>query len=956
MTIDNTELVRSALTFIPANDRELWLKIGNALKTELGDTGFSVWTDWSETADTYQMSDAKAVWQSLQIGKNKLGSVFYYAKKHGFTYDKNHKPQLISPQQRAEREQQQQADISQAEQEKALRYERTAFTAQGLWQGCHYINDSHPYLQNKGVKAFNLRCYSGDLVISGMACQDCLVIPVTDNTGKIYTLQFIRPTGEKRFLPNGNKQGHYYLIAGNSECILVCEGYATGASLHQATGYSVAVAFDASNLLAVSLALRTAYPTTPLIICADNDHEKPKNTGLEAAHKAALAVNGVVSYPIFTGTGEGLKDFNDLARTEGLTTVNTTIEQARPPEKEKTVLPTTESTALRIDAPSIAEPATSESVSQTAIDTVNAALEKAATTEATETKGTYFYLDDANTVTTRRGVYYVGLDKEGNQRNPQHICGVLKILALTRNADHRGHGYLLEWLDRDNHKHRWAMPAEMFKGDGSEVRGYLMSGGLFISPNQSARTLLAQYIQTQHTNDRVLCVEKTGWQEHEKDLVYVTPDQTYGKHANTVVYQSESHTPHGYKQKGTLEAWRKHIAALCVGNSRLVFSVCTAFAGTLLKLIGDESGGFHLRGDSSLGKSTAQHAACSVWGNRDYKQSWRATINGLEATAAMYNDGLLVLDEIGQAEAKDIGETVYMLANGQGKSRASKSVMPRKILTWGLLFLSSGEMSLSQHMLSGGRKIRAGQELRLVDIPADTESGNGLLEHLHQFTTGKDLVEHLNQHTLDQYGTAGHAFLMAITPQAHQLGEQLKTLRQAFMAEIVPDGAGSQVLRVASRFALVAIAGELASQYSITGWSQGEAKQAVKICFEAWLKARGSVANMEKEYLLRQVKAFLEQFGESRFSDLCLKADTTVRTTNRVGYREPDSDGILFYCLPEAFKEIITGYDTEFAIKVLREAGWLKTGEGKHAQMRKRLPEGNIRIYALLGSRIFDGD
>ena len=84
---------------------------------------------------------------------------------------------------------------------------------------------------------------------------------------------------------------------------------------------------------------------------------------------------------------------------------------------------------------------------------------------------------------------------------------------------------------------------------------------------------------------------------------------------------------------------------LCVGNARLVFSICVAFAGSLLRLGHEESGGFHLRGNSSVGKSTGQHLACSVWGSRDYKQTWRATINGLEGIAALYNDGLLVLDE-----------------------------------------------------------------------------------------------------------------------------------------------------------------------------------------------------------------------------------------------------------------------------------------------------------------------
>lgn len=943
MTSTNTALIEAALKHIPANDRELWLKVGNALKTELGDSGFSLFDSWSATAENYKSRDTQAVWQSLQLGKNKISTLFHYAKQHGFTYDNSPKMPTLSPQQQAERQQQQQLAKEKAAQEKALHYAQAAQKALALWQDCAYIDNHHPYLVAKGISNYGLRVYHGNLAIGGMACQDSLVIPLMDNQNKIHSLQFISPTGDKRFLAQGNKQGHYHVIKGDTAKILICEGYATGASLHQATGFMVIVAFDASNLLAVSQTIRQAFTDNVLIICADNDHTKPKNTGLEAATKAALAVNGLLAYPLFSQAQSELKDFNDLAQTQGLDAVKTALDAAQTPQNKKAVPPTTDSTA-----PTENDLATVE----TSINNGQAVAKDA---DNHFRHGTHFYIDEKHQDPTKRGVYYVGLDKDGNEKRPIQICGVLRVLARTRNSDHRGHGYLLEWLDCDNHKHTWAMPAELFKGDCSEVRGFLMACGLSISP-MAYKSLLPQYIQTTHTYNRVLCVNKTGWHEYKGHLMYVTPQQSYGQYGHEIVFQSESHTSNSYLQKSTLATWQQQLSRYCVGNSRLAFSVSAAFAGVLLQILGDESGGFHLRGDSSLGKSTAQHMACSVWGNRNFKKTWRATITGLEVTAAMYNDGLLVLDEIGQADPKDIGETVYMLANGQGKNRGAKTLIPRSLLEWRLLFLSSGEISLSQHMLSGGKTIKAGQELRLVDIPGDTESGHGLLETLHQFSHAKDLVEHINQQSLNHFGTAGEAFLNKLTPTAHQLSETLQQQRQQLVNELVPQGSGSQVLRVASRFALVAIAGELATTYGVTAWPQGEAKKAVKACFDAWLKARGSVDNLEKEYLLNQVKAFLEQYGESRFSDLCLKADTTVRTVNRVGYREPDGqgEGILFYCLPEAFKELIKGFDKEFAIKTLREKGWLKTIDSKHAQVQKRLPEGRIRVYTLLGQRIFD--
>lgn len=102
-----------------------------------------------------------------------------------------------------------------------------------------------------------------------------------------------------------------------------------------------------------------------------------------------------------------------------------------------------------------------------------------------------------------------------------------------------------------------------------------------------------------------------------------------------------------------------------------------AFAGALAEIAGEDSGGFHLRGASSSGKSTVLRLAASVWGNPStYVRLWRGTVNGLEGLATLHNDGLLILDAIGQVDPDDAGEAAYLLANGQGKVRASGMGLP----------------------------------------------------------------------------------------------------------------------------------------------------------------------------------------------------------------------------------------------------------------------------------------
>jgi putative DNA primase/helicase len=125
---------------------------------------------------------------------------------------------------------------------------------------------------------------------------------------------------------------------------------------------------------------------------------------------------------------------------------------------------------------------------------------------------------------------------------------------------------------------------------------------------------------------------------------------------------------------GTLDGWRTEIAARAVGNPLFALGLSAAFAGPMLARCNAEGGGLHFVGDSSTGKTTILEAACSVWGGRGYRRSWRATANGMEGAAALFNDCLLALDEISECDPREVGNIVYSLGNGRGKQRAGEPV------------------------------------------------------------------------------------------------------------------------------------------------------------------------------------------------------------------------------------------------------------------------------------------
>ncbi len=165
--------------------------------------------------------------------------------------------------------------------------------AAALWGMARPATNDHPYLVRKRVPAIGIRCL-----------RDKLVIPLRDTEGLLHSLQFIPPNGkDKRFLSGGRISGCYYAMGRPQGSLLLCEGYATGATLWLATGQAVAVAFNAGNLPTVARALREKFPQLRIVVCADNDAQTPGNPGLAKAQEAARAVRGFLAVPRFGGTG-----------------------------------------------------------------------------------------------------------------------------------------------------------------------------------------------------------------------------------------------------------------------------------------------------------------------------------------------------------------------------------------------------------------------------------------------------------------------------------------------------------------------------------------------------------------------------------------------------------------------------------------------------------------------------
>jgi uncharacterized protein (DUF927 family) len=544
-----------------------------------------------------------------------------------------------------------------------------------------------------------------------------------------------------------------------------------------------------------------------------------------------------------------------------------------------------------------------------------------------------------------KGVYFHGKDKEGNEQPPKWICAPLHITAKTRDGKSVEWGRMLEWHDDDHKAHQWAMPLELLESEGTEVRKELARQGLHIASTLDARNMLPAYIKAWPVEARACCVDRLGWHGD----VFVTPTGSIGHSSELIVFQNSHAIEPAFSTSGNEHEWRDSVAALAQGNTRLVFAISVAFAGALAEIAGEDSGGFHFRGASSSGKSTTLKLAASVWGKpSSYVRLWRGTTNGLEGLATLHNDGLLILDEISQIDPVAAGDAAYLLANGQGKARANRNGQARAPQRWRLLFLSAGEESLLAVMNRAGKKPSAGQEIRLADIEADAGAGMGIFETLHNHPSGAALSTSIKDAATKYHGAIGQKWLAYLVVNRKELANLIANGIKAFVAEVVPKGSGGQIVRVARRFAVAAVAGEIATQYRLTGWQKGEATQAARACFASWLENFGSVGNHEERVILAQVRAFIEAHGASRFEYFF--ATSEQRIPSRAGFYRDGEDGEReFLVLSESFRrEVCQGFDEKTVKRVLIGAGLLlPSKDGKPTQVVRLTGLGPSRVYVL---------
>jgi uncharacterized protein (DUF927 family) len=558
-----------------------------------------------------------------------------------------------------------------------------------------------------------------------------------------------------------------------------------------------------------------------------------------------------------------------------------------------------------------------------------------------------------------KGVFRVEPDKGDDSKTVwKPVCSPMRVIGLGRDSDQTGWQIAVEFEDPDNYVHRELIPAELLGGDGSELCRLLCSWGVRID----SKALICEYLRQARPPLRVRTVKKIGW---HGEGVFVLPGKNFGETEEGYFYLGAGRHLNSFLEKGSVEEWREKIGKYCMGNSRLLFAASLGFTGPLLPMAPTASPGFHLVGVSSIGKSTALLLSGSVCGGEHVK-TWRATTNGVEIMAEMHNHNLLCLDEMAQVDPRVVGEMAYMLCNGQGKSRMQRNTSAARVLTWQLAISSTGEVSLEEHANEVGKKIKAGQRVRIVDVPADAGKGHGLFENLHEFPDGRAFADYLKDACKSYHGSPLHSFMELVVSKRGEIERNYRAKVKRLESMFAKLGTSGEVSRVATHFALVGAAGEIATELGVTGFTPGACEAAAAECFKGWLTRRGTTGSSDEDAMVRQVRRFIEQHGDSRFVNLGVVYEDESRRPrvfNRVGFLTPDGEYLF---MPEVFKkEVCAGFDPTQVVKALEDAGFLlpETNGEKRKQARRLIsrdvaPElkgnGQDRFYVVKATIIGD--
>ena len=541
------------------------------------------------------------------------------------------------------------------------------------------------------------------------------------------------------------------------------------------------------------------------------------------------------------------------------------------------------------------------------------------------------------------GVYLLGQNDDPAIK----ISGPVAILSRTCSPDgNENFGKYIQWKSITGRLHTEVFLLRDIVADkGKSLRERLVDTGLYLPADMRLWGHLVEYILQAEPEDELICVDRTGW----VNSIYVTPNWVSGDKNKNIILKDKSEIE-SLNQNGTLIEWRDNLAALSAGNPLMMFTIAASLAAPFIGCMDWDSYGIHFYGSSKEGKTTLLKIATSVYSDSEFADSWRGTANGIEARARSRNDMPLFLDELHQATADEVDQIIYMLGNGVSKLRATKNAGLKKQGRWSILYLSSGEIGLSEKLAEARKKPTAGQFMRFFEIPVTRKFG--AFDEIHSFSSAKDFADTLNESTNKYYGTALKPWIDYMANSSDMKGmirEKMSMIKDSWRHYLSEED-GNQMNFAMDRFALIAAAGELAVDADVLPWEAGEAASSVGKVFESWRANLDSGSDYEEEVVANGATKLVKNWIYS-----LTKVGDDLDDSSP-GYWRIEDGEVIWYMTKSAFKK---GFGLNFTPQfvstahLLNKKNWLVSNEKSRGTFKSSVSGKQERYYKIRPQKIY---
>lgn len=385
----------------------------------------------------------------------------------------------------------------------------------------------------------------------------------------------------------------------------------------------------------------------------------------------------------------------------------------------------------------------------------------------------------------------------------------------------------------------------------------LVDLGLVVQDRKKALVHISKLPYGSHLARRVLQASSPGWLRTAENspYLYLTSQTVYQTRGLKECLVLDSRVRDGFSIAGSLSSWNETVGKLCAENPVLQFSVSLTLASLIIRRSGIQNFGVLLNGISKIGKTVALQVAASVIGGAESVLSWNATANGLEEVAISRQDSLLVLDEMGQGDPKQVGDSVYRILNGRMKIRHSSSTdRVFDCSNFVGLILSSGERDLRTHLKRGGEEAMMGQLVRLLSIPVSEDFP--VFSCLHSYSSVSEMGAALAAGSRRFHGALGDEYLKILVNRRESwysdIPIKVQKIKNRLLEEVGQTLNHGVYESAAQSFALVEFAGEFAIRKGLVDWPRGAVAKAVSVCFARWAISERSVAPLSKEAMLEK--------------------------------------------------------------------------------------------------------